>query len=602
MKNLASVTNDLDIVTKEELIKYVDSRINGETPNENGEAGNASLYIKEFTKTNEESLVVQHNLDTKNLLVVFREKESGSEFLCDYTIQDNNAIVVDTTEIPQNLEVKINIIALGKIKVVAGETDPETSTSSSDSNRRIVSIKQEWTTNGSLNIIYEDNIGSRSSFTIPKADKDYLKDLIMNENKIPIFDFYTPNNNPMAQKMLETGKFEKAEDFETTGNLLIKREVKEQWKTEDKNIQYIPISFDSIQHETGFKLQIENSGYFYMVYRIDPSYHYWQQGILVAINHFGWMSSFDNGNTWENNYYYYDGISDTVYMNNGYYSCNGGYSEREYFINNFNKENRINHEEITINGDSNGHDPEKSTDVQHHLDYNNPIGILINQSKNMYFRNEKIQSLYFTYQLKNSKEVLRDLLKKSSSTSTPVMPDISVSDNGRLVVNGQEVGSSLKGPQGERGLQGIQGPQGLRGETGPQGRTGSTGPQGPPGPPGPAGTSSITPIRSRVEKYPIRWGVMQAGASGIEDQRGCLTYDPFTGIGILHLDAKMSSVPKNQTVATLPDNAPTPLALTELQTNAGGSIWISASSKNIQSDGVRANERFIMDIVGFFSK
>ena len=65
-----------------------------------------------------------------------------------------------------------------------------------------------------------------------------------------------------------------------------------------------------------------------------------------------------------------------------------------------------------------------------------------------------------------------------------------------------------------------------------------------------------------------------------------------SGVGKIHLDFKMivDSGP-SRTIFQLPTNVLTPL---------GGTIWIAAKTRNIVANGLKANTRYIVDLVGFF--
>lgn len=73
-----------------------------------------------------------------------------------------------------------------------------------------------------------------------------------------------------------------------------------------------------------------------------------------------------------------------------------------------------------------------------------------------------------------------------------------------------------------------------------------------------------------------------------------------SGLGKIHLDFKaITNI--NQTVFTLPVSAPTPLELIEFMFADGGTIWIGAGSRNIVGNGLKANTRYLVDLVGFFA-
>nr|DAD79628.1 MAG TPA: hypothetical protein [Podoviridae sp. ct53O25] len=75
-----------------------------------------------------------------------------------------------------------------------------------------------------------------------------------------------------------------------------------------------------------------------------------------------------------------------------------------------------------------------------------------------------------------------------------------------------------------------------------------------------------------------------------------------SGVGKIHLDFKMlvDSGP-SRTIYMLPANAPTSLELIEFAFADGGTIWLGAGSRNIVANGLKANSRYIVDLVGFFA-
>ena len=74
-----------------------------------------------------------------------------------------------------------------------------------------------------------------------------------------------------------------------------------------------------------------------------------------------------------------------------------------------------------------------------------------------------------------------------------------------------------------------------------------------------------------------------------------------SGVGKIHLDFKMivDSGP-SRTIFQLPTNVLTPLELIEFSFADGGTIWITAKTRNIVANGLKANTRYIVDLVGFF--
>ena len=75
----------------------------------------------------------------------------------------------------------------------------------------------------------------------------------------------------------------------------------------------------------------------------------------------------------------------------------------------------------------------------------------------------------------------------------------------------------------------------------------------------------------------------------------------LNGIGKIHLDFKpLKDVSYRVNVASLPAGCPRPSELIETQTHDGGSLWIDAGNSVIIGSGLKANTRYIVDIIGFF--
>ena len=70
-------------------------------------------------------------------------------------------------------------------------------------------------------------------------------------------------------------------------------------------------------------------------------------------------------------------------------------------------------------------------------------------------------------------------------------------------------------------------------------------------------------------------------------------------LGVIHLDFKRTTK-ANGTILTLPSAAPTPINNLEVQTWDGGNVFIDAGARVVQCNGLSANRRYIIDLVGFF--
>lgn len=174
--------------------------------------------------------------------------------------------------------------------------------------------------------------------------------------------------------------------------------------------------------------------------------------------------------------------------------------------------------------------------------------------------------------------------------------------------------SSTQGPPGPKGepfkysdftqdqLNALKGPKGDKGE--PFRYSDFTQEQlnalkGPKGDPG-SGGGQVT--SQPVEIYEVVWGTAIAGAAG--QDRGYLAFDPLTGWGYLHLDCRLTSPSGNgNMIASLPPTAPVSVRLIERSVDVNNnSIYVERNSRIIKGWGVPANNRYIIDIIGFWRK
>lgn len=174
--------------------------------------------------------------------------------------------------------------------------------------------------------------------------------------------------------------------------------------------------------------------------------------------------------------------------------------------------------------------------------------------------------------------------------------------------------ASLKGPKGDKGepfrysdftteqLQALKGPKGDKGE--PFRYSDFTQEQlnALKGPKGDAGNGGGTVIPSATEIYEVVWGTAIPGERGAD--RGYLAFDPLTGWGYLHFDFKLTTPSgSGNVVATLPPNAPVAVRLIEKSVNVNNnSIYVEKNSRMIKGWGVPSNQRYIIDIIGFWRK
>ena len=83
-----------------------------------------------------------------------------------------------------------------------------------------------------------------------------------------------------------------------------------------------------------------------------------------------------------------------------------------------------------------------------------------------------------------------------------------------------------------------------------------------------------------------------------------MTFDPNTGLGIVHLDF---TVPPGRVVSgglfEIPASGPKSISLVEAQsvTPSGGGVWVEANGRLFVTDAIRTPGRYIMNIVGFFT-
>ena len=174
--------------------------------------------------------------------------------------------------------------------------------------------------------------------------------------------------------------------------------------------------------------------------------------------------------------------------------------------------------------------------------------------------------------------------------------------------------SSTQGPPGPKGepfkfsdftqdqLNALKGPKGDKGE--PFKYSDFTAEQlqalrGPKGDPG-SGGGQVT--SQPVEIYEVVWGNAIASNPGAD--RGYLAFDPLTGWGYLHFDFKLKTPSGNgNMVASLPPNAPVAVRLIERSVDVNNnSIYVERNSRIIKGWGVPANNRYIIDIIGYWRK
>lgn len=213
---------------------------------------------------------------------------------------------------------------------------------------------------------------------------------------------------------------------------------------------------------------------------------------------------------------------------------------------------------------------------------------------------------------------------------------IIVKDNTQIVkLQGPQGPPGPPGPQGEPGTPGQRGTDGERGPMGPPGPKGEPfkftdftqdqlnalkGPKGDKGEPfkysdftaeqllalkgpkGDPGSGGGQATSQPVEIYEVVWGNAIASNPGAD--RGYIAFDPLTGWGYLHFDFKLKTPSGNgNMVASLPPNAPVAVRLIERSVDVNNnSIYVERNSRIIKGWGVPANNRYIIDIIGYWRK
>ncbi|MGX2956425.1 hypothetical protein ACWIYZ_04955 [Ursidibacter arcticus] len=102
-----------------------------------------------------------------------------------------------------------------------------------------------------------------------------------------------------------------------------------------------------------------------------------------------------------------------------------------------------------------------------------------------------------------------------------------------------------------------------------------------------------------VREYTCTWtNGARSGANDSRERR--LLQVNNSNLGILHLDF---IVPRRtvMNMVELPNGAPTPTRLIEVQTRDGGFVWIEANSRIVKTKECQTNTRYVIDLIGFFN-
>lgn len=85
------------------------------------------------------------------------------------------------------------------------------------------------------------------------------------------------------------------------------------------------------------------------------------------------------------------------------------------------------------------------------------------------------------------------------------------------------------------------------------------------------------------------------------DSQGRHQLSVMDGMGKIHLDFKMLKDSGGAlALFQLPSNAPPPVELIESQVHDGGTLWVGPGSRTVYGNSLKANTRYIIDLVGFF--
>lgn len=108
---------------------------------------------------------------------------------------------------------------------------------------------------------------------------------------------------------------------------------------------------------------------------------------------------------------------------------------------------------------------------------------------------------------------------------------------------------------------------------------------------------TLLPIRTYIATPNTNVVTMNAGNT--EQRRRLQVQGNF---GIFHLDFTANTVDalNSSTAFTLPDDAPTPKALIEIQVRNGGTIWVVAGQRTVRYKGLEIGQRYIVDLIGFW--
>ena len=114
-------------------------------------------------------------------------------------------------------------------------------------------------------------------------------------------------------------------------------------------------------------------------------------------------------------------------------------------------------------------------------------------------------------------------------------------------------------------------------------------------------------VKRVLKKYNLKYTDASRFADNVgntNDAANRLYLQMLDGMGKIHIDGKLLTPTSVGVIARLPDDAPTPLSLVEAGVYIGdtfGSIWVTANSRDIVTNGLPVGKRIVVDLVGFFA-
>lgn len=108
--------------------------------------------------------------------------------------------------------------------------------------------------------------------------------------------------------------------------------------------------------------------------------------------------------------------------------------------------------------------------------------------------------------------------------------------------------------------------------------------------------SNDNTVREWVATYdPAQATIMDANNEKGANRRKLQLLGKF---GKMHLDFTAQA---EKCFFDLPADAPVPLALIEVQTHDGGTVWLGPGQRKVRSGNLTVGQRYIVDLTGFFN-